>query len=66
MTTAVFISGIVLLSMGVAMITSCAYMEIKFREPVYMIGIKIATGMLSIGAILFGVAVATGGLNIGN
>lgn len=51
------IAGIVVLSLGVGALVASTYMEWKRHEPVYALLIKVSTGLLAIGAILFGVAI---------
>lgn len=50
--------AIAILSIGVGSLSLSTYLEWKRQEPIYALVMKISSGLLAIGAILFGFAMA--------
>lgn len=53
-----FISAIVLMSIGTVGVFAAVGLEIKYKEPVYMIMMKIFPWFFGVGGILMGIALA--------
>lgn len=55
-----FVAAIVLLALGVGALGTSTYLEWRCREPVYALVMKVSTGLLAIGALLFSLVVGLG------
>ena len=49
--------AIAILALGVGSLSVSTYLEWRIKEPKYALVMKISTGLLAIGAILFGLSI---------
>ena len=49
--------AIMILAIGVGSLSVSTYLEWRIKEPKYALVMKISTGLLAIGAILFGLSI---------
>jgi len=49
--------AIAILALGVGSLSVSTYLEWRIKEPKYALVMKVSTGLLAIGAILFGLSI---------